>query len=249
MENVFRVDNPAGCISSDALLSLSQTLTAFEKDRKTSLRLQVSGEEDLLVLPVVAFFPDDTVVLYGQPLEGLVVISVKDVRNKAREYLHDMGIDSLSGPTRHRMPLFQMVKSPRTTIKQNLIFFKFILVGASGVVVGLILLSILKIWMHPAIANTISVELTILSNFTFNDLFTFKHTSIQSREGSSRRLYRLVKYNLVSVAGLVVNSLVFYGLYRVGIFYVWSYLAAVLAAFMLNYFGSSRWAWRAKLAE
>ncbi|MCL5067137.1 MAG: GtrA family protein, partial [Thaumarchaeota archaeon] len=61
------------------------------------------------------------------------------------------------------------------------------------------------------------------------------------------RLHRLLKYNLVSLAGLAVNSGVFYVLNYIRIYYVWSYLIAVLAAFMLNYFGSSRWAWRSVL--
>lgn len=249
VKDLIRVSNPAGSISSDSLASIEEALKEIQRDTKRSLRLQVEGEEDLLVLPVLSLFPDDTVVLYGQPLEGLVVVRVTDAREKARGYLQDMGISSDAEDTKEsRLSIIQMMKSPRAAIRQNAVLIKFMTVGASGVVVGLVLLTILKIWLHPAVANTISVELTIVSNFVLNDVFTFKQNH-SSGGGAIRRLYRLVKYNIVSLAGLALNSVVFFILNSFGVFYVWSYLTAVLAAFVLNYFGSSRWAWRSVMTE
>lgn len=249
VKDLIRVSNPAGSISSDSLASIRKALEEIQRDSARSLRLQVEGEEDLLVLPVLSLFPDDTVVLYGQPLEGLVVVSATDAREKALGYLQDMGISSAGeGHKESRLSIIQMLKSPREAIRQNAVLIKFMIVGASGVVLGLVLLTILKIWLHPAIANTISVELTIVSNFVLNDMFTFRQGRFPGG-GVTRRLYRLVKYNIVSLAGLALNSVVFFILNSFGVFYVWSYLIAVLAAFVLNYFGSSRWAWRSVITE
>jgi GTP-dependent dephospho-CoA kinase len=48
----------------------------------------VTGEEDLLVLPVVVFAPENSVVLYGQPNEGLVIVQINaDTRNKAQSIM------------------------------------------------------------------------------------------------------------------------------------------------------------------
>lgn len=246
-EHFLKVENPAGSISSEALSSLASVRDLIVKNPNVTVRIQVSGEEDLLVLPVLAFFPDNVIVLYGQPLEGLVLVSVNDSRKNARNYLGEMGVRSLSEKEVTRLTIFEMLKSPRAAIRQNAVLIKFMTVGASGVVVGLILLTILKMWLHPAVANTISVELTIVSNFILNDVFTFRHTRQLVGGRSNDRLHRLLKYNLVSLAGLAVNSGVFYVLNYIRIYYVWSYLIAVLAAFMLNYFGSSRWAWRSVL--
>jgi len=36
----------------------------------------VEGEEDLLTLPVIVLAPESTAVIYGQPMEGLVIVEV-----------------------------------------------------------------------------------------------------------------------------------------------------------------------------
>ncbi len=77
--------NPAGMISEEALLVLQKALEA-----SSPVRIKVQGEEDLLALPLFAMAPKGSVVLYGQPLEGMVLVSVteekqdqaKDLMNK-----------------------------------------------------------------------------------------------------------------------------------------------------------------------
>lgn len=55
------------------------------------VRIVVKGEEDLMVLPVSVFAPDDSVVLYGQPNEGLVIVKINSViRNKAQLIMNSM---------------------------------------------------------------------------------------------------------------------------------------------------------------
>ncbi|HJU79528.1 MAG TPA: GTP-dependent dephospho-CoA kinase family protein [Nitrososphaeraceae archaeon] len=75
--------NPAGTITKDAFNKIRYALTG-EKD----VILQVIGEEDLLTLPACYFAPNDSLVCYGQPLEGLVLIKVNDpMKRKAKELM------------------------------------------------------------------------------------------------------------------------------------------------------------------
>jgi len=74
------VDNPAAEITSQ---SISVIKKAF--DMKSPVRIFVNGEEDLLVLPVCIHAPENAVVMYGQPHEGLVIVKVSpEIRNKVQ---------------------------------------------------------------------------------------------------------------------------------------------------------------------
>jgi GTP-dependent dephospho-CoA kinase len=58
---------------------------------KRKLAVVVEGEEDLLVLPLLAEMPFGSVIAYGQPMEGLVVITVsEEKRDWARDFLNRM---------------------------------------------------------------------------------------------------------------------------------------------------------------
>ena len=55
------------------------------------VRLNVNGEEDLLVIPVCIHAPENAVVMYGQPNEGLVIIKITpEIRNKTQTLLDSM---------------------------------------------------------------------------------------------------------------------------------------------------------------
>ena len=54
-----------------------------------SVRITVDGEEDLLVIPACIYAPDKSVVLYGQPNEGMVIVPVtSEIRNKTKSILY-----------------------------------------------------------------------------------------------------------------------------------------------------------------
>ncbi|HEV8387417.1 MAG TPA: GTP-dependent dephospho-CoA kinase family protein [Nitrososphaera sp.] len=74
----FRCVNPPGTITRKAIDVLKQ---AIKETPPT--RVKVDGEEDLLALPLFQFAPIGSVVLYGQPLEGLVVVKI--TRSKQEE--------------------------------------------------------------------------------------------------------------------------------------------------------------------
>ena len=75
--------NPAGSISTEALRLLQSALQA-----DPPVRVKVHGEEDLLALPLFIMAPEGSAVLYGQPLEGLVVVKItKEKQNQARDLM------------------------------------------------------------------------------------------------------------------------------------------------------------------
>ncbi|MDG6923520.1 MAG: GTP-dependent dephospho-CoA kinase family protein [Nitrososphaerota archaeon] len=94
-QTLFRAVNNAGTISSDALQNLLRCLDSITLEGKRA-RLIISGEEDLLVLPVMAFFPIGTCVFYGQPREGLVIVDSSESAQYARSLLLQIGVRSLS---------------------------------------------------------------------------------------------------------------------------------------------------------
>ena len=54
-------------------------------------RIEVDGEEDLLVIPACIHAPDGAAVMYGQPGEGIVVVRAgPDARNRAKSVLDRM---------------------------------------------------------------------------------------------------------------------------------------------------------------
>lgn len=73
----FKTKNQPGTISSRATQLISQSLKKIIFNRQKGL-LQVSGEEDLLVLPAILLSPLKTVIFYGQPDKGLVQVKVTE---------------------------------------------------------------------------------------------------------------------------------------------------------------------------
>ncbi len=86
--------NPPGALSGESLGQLGACLKTIEKFG-SKVRLEISGEEDLLALPVVAFFPTNTVTFYGQPNVGLVIVNSEESRERAKSVLRELNILSL----------------------------------------------------------------------------------------------------------------------------------------------------------
>ncbi|MCV0401535.1 MAG: GTP-dependent dephospho-CoA kinase family protein [Nitrosopumilus sp.] len=77
------VDNPAAEITPQSISLIKNAFTM-----KSPVRILVTGEEDLLVIPVCIHAPENAVVMYGQPHEGLVIVKVTtEIRNKAQTLL------------------------------------------------------------------------------------------------------------------------------------------------------------------
>jgi uncharacterized protein (UPF0218 family) len=71
-KKIIKIKNPPGYISDEAIESIKYLSTINDKD----IALLVDGEEDLLTLIVIKYFPVGTYVLYGQPNEGIVVLKI-----------------------------------------------------------------------------------------------------------------------------------------------------------------------------
>jgi GTP-dependent dephospho-CoA kinase len=92
--SVLHAVNPPGAISGESLRQLAVCLKSIEKSG-SKIRLEISGEEDLLALPVVAFFPKNTITFYGQPDVGLVIVNSKEPHERAKRILEELNIRSL----------------------------------------------------------------------------------------------------------------------------------------------------------
>ncbi|MEO9294197.1 MAG: GTP-dependent dephospho-CoA kinase family protein [Nitrososphaera sp.] len=78
----FACINPAGTISGGAIELLKTAM-----DEKQPVRIVVKGEEDLLALPAFVMAPDGAAVLYGQPLEGLVIVRITPAKREEAKIL------------------------------------------------------------------------------------------------------------------------------------------------------------------
>lgn len=82
-EEIFEVENPAGTIHPELFITAKKTLAS----EKRSI-IYVHGEEDLAVLPFILTAPLSYIILYGQPHEGTVSVTVtEDVKNVTKKLL------------------------------------------------------------------------------------------------------------------------------------------------------------------
>lgn len=79
-------NNPASEITRNSIEIIKKALIS-----PTPVRITVKGEEDLLVIPVCIYAPENSIVMYGQPNEGLVIVKVTpEIRNKTQKLLESM---------------------------------------------------------------------------------------------------------------------------------------------------------------
>jgi len=70
-----RVKNPAATVSKDLIDLIQDSLNSDEH-----VKIVVEGEEDLATLPAILCAPMGSVVVYGQPNEGSVLVNVTPER-------------------------------------------------------------------------------------------------------------------------------------------------------------------------
>jgi GTP-dependent dephospho-CoA kinase len=79
--------NKPGSVSRSAIATVREALKM-----PFPVRIFVTGEEDLLALPLFVIVPNGSVVLYGQPLKGMVIVRINEkIRRKAQELLCKIG--------------------------------------------------------------------------------------------------------------------------------------------------------------
>jgi putative flippase GtrA len=154
--------------------------------------------------------------------------------------VRDNEVTSLSIPT----TLLTLYSDNR---KEFVRFVKFAVVGAIGAVVDFGILNLMhKAFLWPLLwANTLSVSVAILSNFTWNRLWTFP----ESR--SRRKREQLLQFALINFIGLGINNVIVVGLAAVFSHFIadpWYYnLAKAIAIGVVLFwnFGANRiWTYR-----
>ena len=78
--------NPPGEITDESIQSIQKAFSC-----EPPVRITVDGEEDLLVIPVCIHAPENSIVMYGQPNEGLVIVTITpEIRAKVQKILDAM---------------------------------------------------------------------------------------------------------------------------------------------------------------
>ena len=78
--------NPPGEITEESIRVIQKAFSC-----EPPVRITVDGEEDLLVIPVCIHAPENSIVMYGQPNEGLVIVQITpDTRAKVQKILDAM---------------------------------------------------------------------------------------------------------------------------------------------------------------
>ncbi|MGF1458160.1 MAG: glycosyltransferase [Leptolyngbyaceae cyanobacterium] len=106
-------------------------------------------------------------------------------------------------------------------------FLRFATVGLSGVLVDYAVFYLLfdQVRWGLTTSNTLAAEVAIFNNFLWNDAWTFADLA-QRQRGWGARLKRFLKFNLVCLAGLVLNTLI------VNVLFNWFGVNAYLAKFI-----------------
>jgi uncharacterized protein (UPF0218 family) len=90
-KKIIRIKNPKGTITEEAIESIKE---AVEGD--VPIQIVVDGEEDLLTLIAVIYAPYRSLVIYGQPKKGIVLINVDlQKKSEAKEILAEMEVRNL----------------------------------------------------------------------------------------------------------------------------------------------------------
>ena len=78
--------NPPGEITEESIQIIKKAVSS-----EPPVRITVDGEEDLLVIPACIFAPENSGVMYGQPNEGLVIVTITpEIRAKVQKILDAM---------------------------------------------------------------------------------------------------------------------------------------------------------------
>ncbi|MDD1693140.1 MAG: GtrA family protein, partial [Methanoregula sp.] len=96
--------------------------------------------------------------------------------------------------------------------------------------------------INKDLASPVAIELAILNNFIWNDLWTFR--TGENRKYSSR-WHRLAAFNIVSAGGAVIN----YGIFLLltawfGVYYITAQFIGILLGFVWNFMVNRRVTWK-----
>jgi dolichol-phosphate mannosyltransferase len=133
--------------------------------------------------------------------------------------------------------------------------FKFAIVGAFGALVQLVSLYIFRNFLPYALANLAAIEMAIISNFAWNNLWTFADKTISA----AKIPLKFIQFNMASSGSILIQELVaISGQLLFGLFFLFSIATIEIDTGMLyavigigvgmiwNYFAYSRLIWKTK---
>lgn len=117
--------------------------------------------------------------------------------------------------------------------------FRFLIVGTSGVIVNMGLLYYLTEFagLHYLFSSIIAIETAIINNFLWNNYWTWEKGS----KGTGRRF---VKFNITSLASLVVNIGLLFLLTETGLWYLAANAIGIVGGMTINYVVNDKWTFR-----
>ena len=160
----------------------------------------------------------------------------------------DWGIATMCRSPLNRVgPIGQILNKAAGNTKEVVRFVKFAMVGTLGAIIdfGVLNLLVLVVGLPKVWANTCSFTVAVISNFTWNRLWSFP----ESRQRPIKT--QLPQFALVNIIGLGINQLVFLSLDH----YVMSPLfgrlgyniakaIAIIIVLFWNYFINRIWTYR-----
>lgn len=126
-------------------------------------------------------------------------------------------------------------------------FLKFAIVGGSGVIVNMGCFFILTRYagLKLEYASPIAIEISILSNFILNNIWTFRKRN--TKVGLASRIFR---YHLVTGLAGIVNYGILLLLAKVfGVNDLIANLIGIMVGTFINFLLNSLWTWRIKVED
>lgn len=122
-------------------------------------------------------------------------------------------------------------------------FAKFAVVGTAGFIINTTILELMvRAGFHPAVGSAVGAECAIISNFIFNNNWTFRGRKI----GGLQAIPKFFQFNATSIGAILIQS----GTVALGTFmfgrdsYRWFYLLGVGIGMLWNYTMYSRLIWK-----
>ncbi len=123
-------------------------------------------------------------------------------------------------------------------------FFKYFLVGGTGFLIQTIISKLFIIFsFHPGVAVSIGAEGAILSNFIFNNYWTFSHKKIKG----IRMFRKFIQFNTVSLGAIIIQGLVVgigTHIFGTSYWFILMVLAIVCIIIPYSFFMYNRYIWK-----
>ena len=135
--------------------------------------------------------------------------------------------------------------------RQGQRFIRFSLSGLTGLFVNMGVLYVLREFGNLGLTRSaiMAIELAIINNFFWNDLWTFQDIARQNK-GLKERGKRFFKFNLVCLSGLILNVLIINALYNLADINEYSAnLIAIAAVTFWNFWFNLKISWKLPTCE